>query len=235
MTFPAYWLFGFLNYAGWPRTKGLLIRKKVVSSVILWSGLVALVRAGIALGALRPKTSIILLADLFSERDWSRQPATELWNEFEPSEQVADNSDKPPEKVIAGIQSPWDFFKNKPVKLDNILKDAIDLKDSLEWKFILTDKFSAHYHVIFIKGLILGLSHPEEALACYEEKRQRLLKQLPEMLRAGLEVHPLETLEEFADSMEESVNAFQNEIRPLAEIPQDLLSLPAIAIRLNSI
>ena len=42
-------------------------------------------------------------------------------------------------------------------------------------------------------------------------------------------------LEELADAMEESVNSFQNEIRPLGEVRQELLSLPAIASRLNSI
>ncbi|MCJ7786638.1 hypothetical protein MUP06_00245 [Patescibacteria group bacterium] len=229
MTFPAYWLFGFLNYAGWPRTKGILIRKKVVSSVILRGGLVSLVRAGIALGALRPKTAVRLLADLFSKRDWPRQPATEAWAQFDPSEKIANTPDKPPEEVIAGIQSPMSFFNNKPEKFDNILKDVI------EWEFIFTDEFSAYYHLIFGRGIIWGLSHPREALARYEEKRQHLLKKLPEMLQAGLEVHPLETLEEFADSMEESVNVFQKEIRPFVEIPQELLSIPVIDTRLNSI
>jgi hypothetical protein len=191
-------------------------------------GLQALVRAGIALGALRPKTAIILLADLFTKRDWQRQPAIELWDALDPSKQVADNSDKSPEEVIAGIQSPMVFFNNKPELFDNILKDVI------EWKLILTDKFGAYYNWIFAQGLVWGLSHPEEALARYEEQRQKHLKNLPDMLSHGLDVYPPETFEEFTDAIEESVNAFQDEIHPFAEIPRELLSLPAIASRLNS-
>jgi hypothetical protein len=121
------------------------------------------------------------------------------------------------------------FYNNKPEILENILKDVI------EWKTILTDKFSAHYHCAFVRGLVWGISHPKEALARYEEQRQKHLKNLPDMLSHGLDVHSPETFEEFADSMEESVNAFRNEIRPFGEIPRELLSLPVIASRLNSI
>jgi hypothetical protein len=55
------------------------------------------------------------------------------------------------------------------------------------------------------------------------------------MLQAGLKVQSPATFEEFADAIKESVNAFQNEIRPFDEIPQELLSLPVISTRLNSI
>jgi hypothetical protein len=231
MTFPTFWFFLFLDCIGWPRTKGLFFRKQVVSSIVLWGGLVALVRAGIALGTLRPKIAVSLLADLFSERDWSQKPVIELWTHFDPSKQLANNSDKLPEEIIAGGQSPMDFFSNKPEQFDDVLKDA--MKDVIEWKFVLSNEFSARYHIVFIKGLIWGLSHPKEALARHEEQRQEDLKYLPDMLSHGLNVQPPETLEEFADSMEESVNAFQEEIRPFAEIPHELLNLPVIATRLN--
>lgn len=220
MTFPAFSFFGFLNYMGWPRTKGLLIRKKVVAYTIVWMAVTHSVRGGIALGALRPKIAVSLLADLFSKSDWSRQPATEIWARFDPSEKVANNSDQTPEEVIAGFPTP---LYNNPEE---------GFQDFFEWEFLLTDSFSAHYHSLFAEGLIWGLSHPEEALARDEEERQECLKNLPDMLSHGLDVHPRETFEEFADAMEESVNGFQDEIRPFAEAPQELLDLPAIAARL---
>ena len=229
LKFPAYFLFGFLNYTGWPRTKGLIIRKKVVSSVILWGSLVELVRAGIALGALRPKIAVYLLYDLFSKKVWSGQLAAEMWAQFDPSEKVTNNSDKPPEEVIVGLQSPTDFFNNKSKKFDKVMKDMIG------WEFILTDKFSAHYHCIFISGLIWGLIHPKEAVAYHEEKRQRLLNNLPEMLSAGLDVQPPKNLEGFASEYENLVNEYQDVIHPFIEIPKELLSLPIIANRLNSV
>ena len=225
MTFPAYWLFGFLNYAGWPRTKGLFIRKKIVSSIVLWSSLTALVQAGIALGALRPKIAVSLLADLFTKRNWQRHPATELWNKLDPSEQISNQPDKPPEQVIA----------NFPITVPNITNPEEVQRDLIAWENALTESFSAHYHCIFAQGLIWGLSHPEESLGRYEKQRQRDIKKLPVMLQAGLKVQSPATFEEFADAIKESVNAFQNEIRPFDEIPQELLSLPVISTRLNSI
>ncbi|OHB62490.1 MAG: hypothetical protein A2167_03415 [Planctomycetes bacterium RBG_13_46_10] len=221
MTFPAFWFFGFLNYAGWPRTKGLLVRKKVVNYTVFCSAIIQLVKAGIALGSLRPQIAVSLLADLFGKRDWSQQPATELWPYLDPSDKVADNSDKYPEEAIAGIEPP---LYNHPEEW---------LRDFVEWEFLLTDSFSAHYHYLFVQGLIWGFSYPEEAMGCYEEKRQRFFKNLPEMLKTGIKVHSPETLEEFADAVEESVNSFQNEVRPLAEVPQELLDLPAINVRIS--
>jgi len=223
MTFPAFWLFKFLNYAGWPRTKGLLIRKKVVNCTILWGAATQLAKAGIAIGALRPKIAVSLLGDLFPNRDWSRQPATELWVQFDPSEQVANKSDEPPEEVIVEILFPSTFYNNR------------DISVILPWEFVLSKEFQSDYYITFAEGLIWGLSHPEEALDRHEKQRQRFLKNLSLMLQAGLKVHPLETLEKFADETEEFVNSFQNEIRPFAKVPQELLSLPVIAARLKSI
>lgn len=233
MTFPSFWFLTFLNHMGWPQIKGLS-RKQVISCVALWGGLGGLVRAGIALGALRPRIAVSLLADLLSERDWSRRPATEFWNDFDPSQQVAKNSDKSPEEVIMGMQSPWDFFEGTPL-FNKILRYLFNPKGLIEWESILTDEFSVHYHAIFIKGLVWGLSHPEEALTRHEEQRQKHLKNLPDMVSHRLDVHSPETLEEFADAMEESVNTFQDEIRPFARVPKELLSLPAIATRLNAV
>jgi hypothetical protein len=230
MIFPAYFLFGFLNHEGWPRTKGLLIRKKVVSCAVLSGGLVELVQAGIALGALRPKIAIALLAESFAERDWSLNPVADLWANFDSSKKIANKLDKRPAEVIAEqIQYPQfslAFYNDNPEKA---------LRDLIEWKFILSNLFTTDYHIVFLQGLIWGLSHSEEALVRYEEERKRLLTTLPLALSAGLNVPPqIETLEEYADAMEEAVNSFQNRIRPLAEIPQELLKFPAIVIRLNS-
>ncbi len=229
MTFPEFWFIFLLNRMGWPRTKGLFFRKKVISPVVLWGGLVSLVRVGIALGALRPKIAVSLLADVLRNRDWSQRPATELWAQLDPSEQIAKSLDKHPEEVIAGDESPLDLSNNSPENSEETLKGVID------WKIILTDSFYAYYHMIFVRGLIWGLSHPEEAVDRHEEQRQKQLKILPEMLSYGLDVHSPETLEGFADAIEESVNAFQDEVRSFVKVPQELLSFSAITARLNPI
>jgi len=222
MTFPAFWFFGFLNHAEWPRTTGLLRRRKIVSHCVVCGAVRELVHAAIALGAQRPNTAIKLLADLFTKRDWSQQSANEIWNKLDPSEQVSNQPDKAPEEVIA----------NFPMTLPDPTNPEELQNDLIAWQNVLQEAFSAHYHWVFCQGLVWGLSHPEEALDHYERQRQGFLKKLPDMLRAGLKVHTPETLEEFADSIEESVNSFENDIHPLAEIPQELLSLPVIAARL---
>lgn len=78
MEFPGYYLFGFLNAAGWPRTTGLFRRRKIVSHVVVCGAVRELVHSAIALGAERPNTAIRLLADLFRKRDWSEQLIKEI-------------------------------------------------------------------------------------------------------------------------------------------------------------
>jgi hypothetical protein len=224
MTFPAFWLSGFLNHMGWPRKTGLLFRKDVVNYNVLWSSLVSLARAGIVLGISKPKTAINLFADLFPKRDWQKQTVKELWDKLDPSKQIIETLDKTPEEVITWIKPHFD----KVGQLNNILKDAV------EWNSIFTDNtFATHFHVIFAQGLIWGLSHTEEAKKRWEEQSQKLLEDLPEMLSVGLDVRSPETPEELADAMQESVNAYNQEIRPFAEIPQELINFPLIAARLH--
>jgi hypothetical protein len=91
---------------------------------------------------------------------------------------------------------------------------------------------------LFVKthqGLIWGLGHPEEASALVDKQRQRLLENLPRMREAGLDVHSPETLAEFAEAVEESVNSFQTEVRSLAEIPSELLAFQPIKARIDHV
>lgn len=221
--FPAYYIFGFLKTAGWLRTTGLFRRRKIVSHIVVCGAVRELVHSAIALGAERPNTAIKLLADLFRKRDWSQQSAKEIWKELDPSKQVSNQSDKPPEEVIA------DF----PTTVPNPTNPEEVQRDLIAWENVLQKAFSAHYHWVFCQGLVWGLLHPEEALARHEEQRQRHLKNLPRMHQAGLEVHPPAKLDGFADTIEELVTSFQNEIHPLAEVPQELLSLPEINSRFS--
>lgn len=222
--FPAYFLFGFLNTAGWPRTIGILRRRKVVSHAVVCGAITELVRIAIALGAKKPNIAIKLLANIFRKRNWSQQSAKEMWAKYDPSEQVSNQPDKPPEEIIA----------NFPMTVPDFTNPEEVQRDLIAWENVSQEAFSAHYHVVFCQGLIWGLSHPDEASAHYETQRQQFLENLPDMLQAGLAVRPPETFEEFANIMEESVNEFQNEIHPFGEIPQELLSIPVIANRLNS-
>jgi hypothetical protein len=223
MAFPSFWFFGFLNHMGWPWTTGLLRSRKVVSHSVVCSAIQQLARVAIALGALRPKVAISLLADLFSKTNCSRRLTAELWFQLDPSPKVDAQPEKPPEEIIASY--PMDV--PVPTNQEELQRDLI------AWENVLGETFGNYFHLVFTQGLIWGLSHPEEALARHEELREKVLKNLPFLLQCGVKVHPVETLEEFANANEESVNEFQDEVRPLAEVPQDLLDLPVIKARIG--
>ncbi len=219
-TFPSYFLWLFLKQARWPRTKGLLLRKQVVSSAILRALVAYLIQTGIAFGARRPRLAAKLLADAFRQRDWSQQPPAEMWSDFDPSEQIANKPNKRPEEVI------MDF---------NSLGLPQGLTDTIEWDLVKTDAFSACYHAAFVRGLIWGIAHPEEAAASYEEQRQRYLKEAPRMVEAGLNIDAslIQTLDELVEMMEEMVDLFQERTGPLGDIPIELSAFPLISTRIG--
>ena len=220
-TFPSYFLWLFLKQAGWPRPKGLLVRRQVVSSTILRALVDYLIQTGIAFGARRPQLGVKLLADAFRQRDWSQQPPAEMWSDFDPSERIASKPNERPEEVIMGFNSLSPLSRG--------------LKERIEWELVKTDSFSACYHAAFVRGLIWGIAHPEEAAARYEEQRQRYLKGAPGMVEAGLNVDAslIQTLDEFVDMMEEIVDAFQERTGPLGDIPIELSAFPPINTRID--
>jgi len=223
MTFPYYYLVMVLNSMGWPRKTGLFIRREVVSHSIVWVAVEVAVGAAIALGAARPRIALALLANLFTGKDWSLQTATELWSDLDPSEEVAAHPDESLGKIIA--QPPMSVLVH--------LNSRDMKKDLVRWKYVSMKEFVTLYHWIFCRGLVWGLSHPREALDRHEKQRQQLLQLLPEMLQHDLEVHSPDKFDVFLDETEELVNSYQNEIRPLAEVPQVLLDLPIIRARFN--
>jgi len=217
MTFPTYYLIGFLNSMGWPRKTGLFIQKEVVNRIILFEAVQVSVNAAIALGVARPNIAVNLLADLFSKRDWAQESTKEIWDELDPHEEICNNSNKTPEETIAPI--PQAVFE--------------ELNSLIDWKFVFQEEFQLQLHWRFGKGLVWGLSHPKEALACHEEQQQKDLKKLPAMLKSGLDIHPLENLNEFAEQAEEVVNSFQREIHPLVDVPKELLNLTEVKARIS--
>ena len=218
MTFPTYYLIGFLNSMGWPKKTGLFIKKEIVNGVILFEAVQALVKNAIALGVARPNIAVNLLADLFSKRDWTQESTKEIWDKLDPHKEICNNSNKTPEETIAPLP----------------LAVSEELKSFIEWKFVFQEGFQLQLHWRFGKGLVWGLSHPKEASDCHEEQQREVLKDLPVMLKSGLDVHPLENLHKFAEQVEDVVNSFQRETRPLVKVPKELLNLPEVKVRIKS-
>jgi len=217
MTFPTYYLIGFLNSMGWPQKTGLFIKKEVVNSAVLFAAVQASVGSAIALGVAKPIIAAHLLADLFSKIDWPQESTKETWDKLDPYEEICNNPNKTPEETIAPL----------PLAVSDELKSVI------EWKLVFQEELQLKLHLYFVEGLIWGLSHPKEASACHEKQQQKTLKKLPAMLKSGLDVHPLENLNEFAKQAEDVVNSFQCDIRPLVEVPKELLNLTEVKARIS--
>jgi len=203
---------------GWPRTTGLFVRKKIVNLRIVWVNVEIAVKYAISLGAARPRIALALLVEHFSEGEWTLRFATELWADLDPSDEVAAQPDKRPEELITA----YPHADRNPLALELV-----------PWDYVLSENFLGHYYLAFCKGLVWGLSQPEEALEQYEKERQRAHECIPKMLQYGLEAHPIPAFDEWVDIIEEEVNTYQNEIRPLAEVPQSLLDLPQVRARLR--
>jgi hypothetical protein len=198
-------------------------------------------QSAIALGTERPNIAIALLADLFS-RGGDVGDAEKFWTYLDPTEKVNSRPDLEPVKAIIEAQSARLVQLQSPASLlVEKLFSPFDIKNQsescyVEWDSINSKDFLAFYVLVFAKGLVWGLSHPKESRSGYEAKREKSLKNLPDAIRSGLDVDPryaCPTLDEMCNIIQEFLDSFQKEIRPLSPIPQELLSLPQVIQRIQ--
>jgi hypothetical protein len=216
ITFPTYYLIGFLNSMGWPKKTGLFIKKEVVNEVILSIAVQGSVVSAIALGVAKPMIAVCLLADIFRKRNLLQEPVKELWSKLDPYEEIKKYTNKAPEKIIAPLT----------VSMN-------EMESLVDWKCVFGEDFQSYLHWRFCQGLVWGLNHPKEAIRCHENQQQESLKYIPVMLKSGVDVHPIEPLGIFAEQMETVVNSYQNDICTLGAVQKELLNLPEVIARIN--
>jgi len=231
MTFVLYYLVGMLKAMGWPRKVGLpMLRKEVVDAFVIRMAIQQMVEFATVLGAKRPNVAIRLIADMFRQRDYTQQPAAQLWAKLDATQTVTLHPEISPAEAIArfiGDSSGKDYGK--------ILGQGPS-QNFVPWSFVGGGPISFASHMPFAMALAWGIEHPEEALAAWEAQYKQYAEDLPEMLAAGLKLdppHTIPTSDDICASIEEVLAFFQKEVRPLVAVPPELLALPAVARRLN--
>lgn len=242
MDFVDYFLYGLLKATHWPRKIGVpCFRKHVVVVEALHLEIQSMVETAVALGVTKPATAAALIGHLFSDRDWGRQPAQELWCYLDPTEKISSNPEVSPIQTI--VAWPFDTGLDEALKYfgwPNLIKRASRLGTDhpdynyVEWKYVDTPNFYTFYHIRFAQGLVWGLGYPKEAAAAYELQRQNKLKELPGFIKAGLDAEPQQacpTLNEISFRGEQMVELFEAVVRPFAPTPHELQILPQIVSR----
>lgn len=233
MTFVSYYLFGFLQLMGWPRKKGIpFFRKNVVDLFILKMLIEQMTQFAILLGAIRPKIAISIIADMTNNRDRARKPAEELWAFLDPTKIVTSHPKLDPAEVIT-------HFPTAGQDCRHLFPKDIG-QHYVPSEFLMSEPLTSHSQTTFLRGLVWGFDHSQEALTAFEAKKKQLEKWLPEVTSGAVKLSldpPYDcrtaTPDEICNEIREVLGSFQKEIRPLSSIPDDLLSLPQVIQRLR--
>ena len=231
MTFVSYYLVGFLKSMGWPRKLGFpLLRKNVVDAFAIRMAIETMVQFAMVLGAKRPDIAIRIIADIVRQRDSKKKSAAELWEWLNPIAIVAAHSEVSPSKAIARF-----FCSDKDMSI--LLGDAPS-QNFVPEDFVTSETISVCSNLPFAQALVWGIEHPQEALTAFEDERRKYSEKLPEMISSGLKLDPpytCPTSDDVCKSMQELISSYQNEVRSLCTVPQDLLALPSVAQRITDL
>ncbi|HUS88895.1 MAG TPA: hypothetical protein VMW91_05910 [Desulfosporosinus sp.] len=214
---------------GWPRKVGFpLLRKNVVDAFVIRMAIEAMVKFAVVLGAKRPDIAIRIIADIFRQRDSKKTTAAELWERQNPTAIVAAHPEVSPAEAIARF-----FCSDKDMAI--LLGDAPS-QNFVPEDFVTSETISFYSTLPFAKALVWGIEHPQEALTAFEDERRKYSEKLPDMISSGLKLDPpytCPTSDDVCKSMQELISSYQNEVRSLSNVPQDLLDLPSVAQRIT--
>ena len=227
--FPTFLLVGLLTSLGLPTKGGLFGLKWVISTTLLDMALKQLVKVGVALGAGRPSLGLRLITDTF-DRDWTPGSTKQFLDFYDVSDLIIANSDQRPWEAI----SPSNFGVTRK---------------TVPWEWLNEPAIATHYLGIFVKGILWGFLHPQEAERSLDEERAKVQQ------RASFwtTVDPGHTNQEQTGTFwidtwegtstasrcvsnealyrecENLVSRYETERRPLVDTPTELLREPRVA------
>ncbi|MCH8089079.1 MAG: hypothetical protein IH955_03590, partial [Chloroflexi bacterium] len=67
-----------LRQMGWPRSKGMIFKKKYVDAQVLDVAVQQALQVAVGLGAGRPQLGVAVIADTFANNPWTKQSTVEL-------------------------------------------------------------------------------------------------------------------------------------------------------------
>lgn len=221
-TFPDFLFFGMLREANWPRKTGTFKKTEAVDPRFVDFLMVRVAEMSVTLGAGSPKLAAQLLADIFRDRDWEDQPLGDLLHDLDPSPRVA----------AAPGQRPW----NSIVTLRLAQQPDITKPELMPWEVLTRPQFLVQLQITCAQGLIWGLLHPEEGLAAIAKQNATLNERLPIFKNAGLKIDDQFSVPAVADAIaniEQFIDAYQQEQRPLIPLPAALAQSPQITKRVG--
>ncbi len=217
-TFPTFFLYGMLREAGWPRRKGRFSSKPIVDPRFVDSVGIRLMELGMSVGAGRPGLALQLLADVFSDRDWQRQPAIELTRDLEIF------------SADLGGEKPWEIAW--PIRLARVAD--ITKPESMPWEVLNDQSLYGMIHRQFAVSLWWGVRHPDEVRIALDEAWGAVRRNLSALkawgLQARTDVDVAGAEDHFRES-EQMVSAYAAE-RPLPAVPASFGDIPGVSGRL---
>jgi hypothetical protein len=174
--FSTFFIVGMLESAGWPRKQGWLRKKRVVSIALVSSTTAQLNRIGIVLGAGAPELAAKLLTHAFawSSRDFENTSIDDYFERYDPDSSIADATDSPPWEVLNRI-----LFR--PHSIDEI-------QETIAWDLLNEKEMAVAYMEGFVRSLVWGLLHHEDARSLIDKHSQSESESATEYQKHGLQI-----------------------------------------------
>ena len=208
-----------LNAMGWPKPKGIFRRPHVdslVADMVVELGLQVIV----GLGAGRPEVAVALLADTFAGNPWTEESTTDLIRRLGNAEDIVENH---PEVA------PW-----KALWLEHRFAHfATDWR----WSALFDDRVGIVRASAASHAAYWGLTNEHLMQAIFEREKLNYERNTLEANQYSLGVSntfPFESLEQFYESCDNFVHAFNLALPPFGSIPARLRAAPEIARRLSA-
>ncbi|MDD5552189.1 MAG: hypothetical protein PHI88_03480 [Candidatus Pacebacteria bacterium] len=234
--FGFYFVINLLGVMGWPKRRNLLNSEAIINSLVLDLAIKQMIDWSASIGACRPNLALQMISTMFRENKDSLNLLTvvndlkRIWNE---------RGNNNPEDVIQPIKfckvkdiSNSEKFKNKNPEffLSQYYKDVISVQDlkNKDTVFLL-ERYC-------FESLIWGLVNPDNFRDYYEREEKSHKNFLPMMQEAGVEIiSSFLTLEQFLKDGEEILKKYEQEVRPLSSIFEELMNNAlSLGIKVNS-
>ena len=212
-------IYSGLKDLGQPRPKGIFRRPHVDSLVcdaVVMHGLQLIV----GLGAGRPEIAIRMLADTFEGNSWTKESTAGLMRTLQEAENIV---------ATYSQMSPWDAMWHQH-RLASFSKDW-------RWSELFNDGIGMIRAMAASRAAYWGLTNEHRMPAIFDREKLSYQKRALEANQYGLGIsnaYPFESLEQFYQSCDTFIHAFNMAMPPFGDIPSHLRAAPEIARRLSA-
>ena len=233
MPFSVWWLLAYLHGLGWPRKRGLLRRRPVVSALVLDGAIRGLAHVGCGLGASRPDLAARGIAQALSYLNRDALGADDLLDLFDRTAATWDEEGGVPWEVLAAL------FVPRAVELARLEgqrgppQAVVDPEVDLE---VMDDpSYYARVSMLWAGSLYFGMTDPADVQRFTEAELQEINEDAPRWRAVGLNIpatNPWANVDAFYENCREFISTYEATVEPLPPIPAQLQE--ALAARLEN-